>query len=111
MLYDLMFYELVKEVLDELAQEEKNDDGAECTPCDNSVAVLQPAFVGHLPCIRDVIFNPPATIIKWEDGTKTIVKCGKDDTYDKEKGFAMAVLKKLFGNTGTYNELFKRWCW
>lgn len=65
----------------------------------------------YLPKIQDVIFNQPATIIKWEDGTKTVVKCGKDDTYDKEKGFAMALLKKLFGNNGSYNEIFKKWCW
>lgn len=64
-----------------------------------------------LPDISDVIFNRPATIIKWTDGTKTVVKCGSDDVYDKEKGFAMALLKKIFGNNGNYNEIFKRWCW
>ena len=28
-----------------------------------------------LPEIKDVIFNEPATIIIWKDGTKTVVKC------------------------------------
>ncbi len=48
--------------------------------------------------VKKVIFNNPATIVFWSDGTKTVVKCGKDDTYDKEKGFYIACAKKLFGN-------------
>lgn len=48
--------------------------------------------------ITKVIFNDPATIVFWSDGTKTVVKCCKDDTFDKEKGLAMAVCKKVTGN-------------
>lgn len=48
--------------------------------------------------ITNVIFNDPATIVFWSDGTKTVVKCCEDDIFDKEKGLAMAVLKKLSGN-------------
>ena len=57
--------------------------------------------------IEDVIFNKPATIVKWDDGTKTVVKCGEHDTFDKEKGLAMAIIKKLCGNSGNFNNLFK----
>lgn len=28
--------------------------------------------------IKNVIFNDPATIVFWKDGTKTVVKCQKD---------------------------------
>lgn len=55
-----------------------------------------------LPKIKRVIFNNPATIILWEDKTKTVVKCGKNDSFDYEKGLAMAIVKKLYGNTGNY---------
>lgn len=48
--------------------------------------------------ITNVIFNDPATIVFWSDGTKTVVKCCKNDNFDEEKGLAMAVLKKLSGN-------------
>lgn len=48
--------------------------------------------------ITKVIFNDPATIVFWSDGTKTVVKCCEDDTFDKEKGLAMAVCKKVTGN-------------
>lgn len=65
--------------------------------------------VGYMIGIKDVIFNNPATIILWEDGTKTVVKCGENDTYDPEKGMAMAICKKMLGNKGNYNNVFKKW--
>lgn len=59
--------------------------------------------------IKKVIFNDPCTIILWSDKTKTIVKCGEDEKYDPEKGMAMAISKKSFGNKGNYYENFKKW--
>lgn len=59
--------------------------------------------------IEKVIFNDPATIVLWKDGTKTIVKCGDEDAYDPEKGLAMAIAKKALGNQGNYYEVFKKW--
>ena len=49
--------------------------------------------------IDRVIFNDPATIILWKDGSKTVVKRSDDDIWDPEKGFCMAVIKKLYGRT------------
>ncbi len=57
----------------------------------------------------DVIFHDPATIVFWSDGTKTVVKCQPGDTFDPEKGLAMAIVKKMMGNTGSYCNVFKRW--
>ena len=62
-----------------------------------------------LPEIKDVIFNEPATIILWADGTKTVVKCQEGEGYDPEKGLAMAISKKVLGNKGNYYEVFKKW--
>lgn len=59
--------------------------------------------------IKKVIFNAPATVVLWEDGTKTIVKAGDDDIYDPEKGLAMAIAKKALGNQGNYYDVFKKW--
>lgn len=60
--------------------------------------------------IKNVIFNPPATIVFWEDGTKTVVKAGEHDEFDPEKGLAMAISKKALGNKGSYFNEFKKWC-
>lgn len=59
--------------------------------------------------IERVIFNDPATIVIWKDGTKTVVKCQEGDTFSRELGLAMAISKKFFGNKGKYNEVFKKW--
>lgn len=60
-----------------------------------------------VPEIKRVIFNDPATIVLWGDDTKTIVKA-ENETFDPEKGLAMAITKKALGNEGNYyNELKK----
>lgn len=59
--------------------------------------------------IEKVIFNDPATIVLWKDGTKTIVKCGDEDAYDPEKGLAMAIAKRALGDNGNYYKVFKKW--
>jgi hypothetical protein len=59
--------------------------------------------------IKDVIFNDPATIVLWEDGTKTVVKTQDGDEYDPEKGLAMAISKKALGNKHEYYNVFKKW--
>lgn len=50
----------------------------------------------HIPGIEKVIFNEPATIVFWNDGTKTVVKCCEKDSYDREVGFKTALLTKMF---------------
>ena len=60
--------------------------------------------------IEDVVFNPPATIIFWSDGTKTVVKTQNGERFDKEKGLAMGICKKISGNRGAYYDIFKAWC-
>ena len=59
--------------------------------------------------IKKVIFSNPATIVLWNDGTKTVVKCGENETFDEEKGLAMAIAKRALGNDGVYYEVFKKW--
>lgn len=57
--------------------------------------------------IENVIFNDPATIVFWRDGSKTVVKA-QNEPFDKEKGLAMAIAKKVYGNEGNYYNEFKK---
>lgn len=57
---------------------------------------------------KKVIFNDPATIVYWEDGSKTVVKAEGED-FDPEKGLAMAIAKKYLGNKGNYYDVFRKW--
>lgn len=58
--------------------------------------------------INRVIFNDPATIVIWNDGSKTVVKAS-NEPFDPEKGLAMAIAKKALGNKGNYYEVFKKY--
>ena len=61
------------------------------------------------PKIKRVIFHDPATIVFWDDGTKTVVKCMEGDTYSKEVGLAMCISKKMLGDKfhWTFNHYLK----
>ena len=63
----------------------------------------------RIPEIKNVIFNDPATIVFWGDGTKTVVKCQDGDECDPEKGLAMAIAKKAYGNKSNYCNKMKKW--
>lgn len=59
--------------------------------------------------IKEVIFHDPATIVYWEDGTKTVVKA-QNEKFDKEKGLLAAIAKKVYGNKGNFNNIIKKYC-
>lgn len=66
-------------------------------------------FPWDIRTVKKVIFNDPATIVFWSDGSKTVVKCSFNDIYDPEKGMAMAFVKKMFGNDNSFHKLFTKW--
>lgn len=59
--------------------------------------------------IKNVIFAPPATIVYWSDGSKTVVKCSEKDVFDPEKELAMAIAKRCGGNKGSYYKEIQNW--
>ena len=77
--------------------------------CDEDIKQVRNLYYGLSLSIKDVIFNPPATIVFWMDGTKTVVKDQGEVFYDPEKGMAMAVAKKAFGNQGNYYNQFSKY--
>lgn len=74
----------------------------------NSRYGIRTATMDDIPEIKNVIFNPPATIVFWQDGTKTVVKA-TNEIYDPEKGLAMAIAKRALGNQGNYYNVIKKW--
>lgn len=49
--------------------------------------------------IVDVIFNGPATIVFWRDGTKTVVKRAIGDPFSEDAGVALCIAKKMMGDS------------
>ena len=77
-------------------------------------AMLKPAHAKeatamNTAAIKNVIFAPPATIVYWSDGSKTVVKCSEKDIFDPEKGLAMAIAKRCGGNKGSYYKEIQNW--
>lgn len=78
-------------------------EGLRDTDIDFSAKDYEPYFrmiFGRLQ-VKKVIANPPATIVLWDDGTKTVVKCQDGDEYDKLTGALLCVAKKAFGRNYT----------
>lgn len=55
---------------------------------------------------KQVIFNPPATIVYWPDGDKTVVRCDNDE-FSEEFGYAMACMRKIYGTRAEFKAQFK----
>lgn len=63
----------------------------------------------RLPMPLNVIFHNPATIVYWDDGDKTVVKCQPGDVFSEEAGLTAAMLKKYMGNDNTFNKVINEW--
>ena len=73
-----------------------------CIRDDKFYDLCRKAAGSTLPKLKNIDFQPPLTVAVWADGTKTFVKCSEDDEFDAEKGAAMAIVKKVFGNDYDY---------
>ena len=71
----------------------ENKPSCTCTCKSNSLK-----FKDILDDIDSVIFNDPATIVTFKDGTKVCVKACEKDTFTKEAGLMYALVKRLYAN-------------
>lgn len=58
---------------------------------------------------KKVIFSGPATIVIFEDGTKVVCKCHKNDRarYSKDRGYLLCILKRFAMVTGvSFQQLY-----
>ena len=64
-----------------------------------------------IPGIKNVLFNDTkhTTTVLFEDGTITMSKTTDGETYDHEVGFAMCIMKKMYGNRTRFQKEIKRW--
>lgn len=58
-----------------------------------------------MPEVKQIIINPPATIIIWKNGTKTV--CKSNEEYGPEVGVAMCIAKKYFGSRNQFTKAVK----
>ena len=65
---------------------------------DNSFGSYYEDDGGNVTYIKEVIYNDPAVVVIWNDGTKTVSKCDYGDNFNPEFGLILCVLKKVVGN-------------
>jgi len=63
--------------------------------------------INGLLWVQRVIFNDPATIIFWMDGTKTVVQCSGNEPFNPYYGFCAAVAKRVYGNNSRVQKIVK----
>ena len=54
-----------------------------------------------------IIYNGPATVVLWDDGTKTVVKKAEGTTDDRYNAFCAALAKKMYGTNGALKKYIK----
>jgi len=52
-----------------------------------------------------IIYNNPATVVFWKDGTKTVVKKAKGEKFNKYYAFCAALAKKMYENNSRVNKI------
>ena len=78
---------------DELAEEELDNDLNLIRMIEELEEEEQNDFLTY----EKIIFNDPATVVLWADGTRTVVKACKEDNFNKEVGLKTALLQRIFG--------------
>ena len=56
---------------------------------------------------KSIIFNKPATIVFWKDGTKTVVKCAKGEKWNEYNAFCAALAIKIFGSNSRVQKIVR----
>ena len=57
------------------------------------------------PTTTKIIFNDPATIVFWDDGTKTVVKRSAKTPFDEHAAYTAALAKKLYKSNSAVHRL------
>ena len=110
----LLYKELRKQIIENIRLKRKiddlmrEDDIPSAYPGSTFGLVLQECTVRPTFVIDKVLFNPPATIVFWLDGTKTVVKCKEGEEFSEWAGIALCLAKKLYGPN--FHKIFKRHC-
>lgn len=69
-----------------------------CADCHGEVEMRSHIPSCWAPHPDRIIYNGPATIVFWDDGTKTVVKRAKKDKDNKYNAFCAALAIKLYGS-------------
>ena len=61
--------------------------------------------ISYIP--KRILINNQTTIVFWEDGTKTIVRCAADETFSVYNALASALAIKIYGSNSAVKRILK----
>lgn len=78
---------------------------------DIAMQLVKERNIMQIPGIKNVLFNDTkhTTTVLFDDGTITMSKTTDGETYDHEVGFAMCIMKKMYGNRTRFQKEIKKW--
>lgn len=76
----------------------------------NIFSSLMKVYYGSPVSLKRIIFNPPATIAIFSDGSKSVVKTQGKDEYDPEKGISLAIAKRFLSKEQYHTMLMAADC-
>lgn len=78
---------------------------------DIAMQLVKERNIMQIPGIKNVLFNDTkhTTTVMFDDGTITMSKTMDGETYDREVGFAMCIMKKMYGNRTRFQKEIKKW--
>lgn len=77
--------------------------------CKNDINTIM-KLTYYIPTPKKVIFNEnyQVTVVLWEDGTKTIVRCAENTTPDPYAAYCAAFAKKCYGSNSKLKKTIKK---
>ena len=66
--------------------------------------------VNHIPTPKKIIVNAESkvTVVLWDDGTKTVVRCSEADVYDPYAAYCAAFAKKCYGTNSQLKKTIEK---
>lgn len=92
-------------LFEKLVKEEKK---TKCHDADDAVSLCDQYLAKPVKILK-VIFDREATIVCWEDGSKTVIEQAMCESFDPDKNLALAIAKKYYGNDDSYQDVLKKW--
>ena len=75
------------------------------------VPFTEEMFVGYIvPEVKSIAFHEEnkTTVVRWSDGTKTVVRCGEGENWSEYSAFVAALAKRMFGSTSAVKKIIDR---
>ena len=80
---------------------------AAVTAADAIKALMNSIYGNRVPVPVRIIKSGKVTVVFWDDGSKTIVRCAEDEIPDDYDAFTAALAKRVYGSNTRLKKMIK----